>query len=367
MINQKLKSILFAIIIATAFTSTAQDYEVYATFTDVRPANPAIAKDGSIFVTMHPIDGAKVSVMKVNKNGKHTPFPNEDWASDPKNGIGIANAIGIKVSEDNKLYILDWGDETNQAKVVCWNLNKNILDRLYYIPAFSIKKNSFLQDFALDQKRGFIYIADMGRGDFLGEQVPAIIALNLKTGQTKRLLEKNETFMADEKGTLIDGKPLTVTTPDGKKVLNLGLNPITIDPNYEYVYYSTVNAGFIYRIKASELGDFSKTDSQLALLIEQYGPKPSSDGISVDGEGNIYITSLSENGIGVTTKGKYKLLFSNTEISWADGLSYGSDGYFYATVDQLHKSAALNGGTELATKPYKLIRFKSLGKNKIGR
>jgi sugar lactone lactonase YvrE len=361
------QSTLIAIVIAIVFTANAQNYEVYTTFNGVRPANPVITKNGSVFVTMHPIDNADIAIMKVDKNGNHSPFPNKEWASKPNNGIGIANAIGIRTSEENKLYILDMGNEFNQAKIVCWDLTKNKLDRLYYIPTFSTNKNSFLQDFALDQKRGFIYIADMGRADFFGEQVPAIIALNLKTGQTKRLLEKHKTFMATQKTNLIDGKPLSVLTPNGSKELNLGLNPITIDPNYEYLYYSTLDAGFIYRIKASELSDFNKTDLELALLIEEYGPKPLSDGISVDAENNVYITSLSENGIGVTTKGKYQLLFSSPELSWLDGISYAPDGYFYATVNQLHKSGAFNAGTEMGTKPYKLIRFKSLGKNTIGR
>ncbi|MEM9918904.1 MAG: L-dopachrome tautomerase-related protein [Bacteroidota bacterium] len=360
-------SLIGLLLLLFGATSTAQDYEVYATFDGVRPANPAVAKDGSIFVTMHPMDGADVSLMKVDAKGNHQIFPSKEWASNPVKGIGIANAIGIQATEDNKLYVLDWGNAEHSAKVIVWDLAKGGLDRLYYIPQSIRQKNDFLQDFALDQQRKMLYIADMGRADLLGEQEPAIIALNLNTGQCKRLLTKHPSFLAGEEAALIEGQPLTVSTPEGKKPVNLGLNPIAIDPNNEWVYYGTVNAGNIYRIKSEMLADFSKTDAQLAEGIETYGPKPASDGISVDGEGNVYITSISESGIGVTTKGNYRLLFSHKELSWPDGMSYGSDGYFYVVINQLHKAAALNGGKELASKPYKLIRFKSLGKNKIGR
>jgi len=362
-----LHSLIICLTIASSFSSCAQKYEVYATFEDVRPANPAVAKDGSVYVTMHPMDGADISLMKVDPNGEHTPFPSKEWASNPENGIGIANAIGIQATDDNKLYLLDWGNETNDAKVVAFDLDTKEVHRVYYIPRHVQTENDFLQDFAIDQQRQRIYIADMGRADLVGEQMPAIIVLDLETGQARRCLEKHASMMADDAGTTIDGKPLTVITPEGAKPINLGLNPIAIDPGHEWVYYSTVNAGYVHRIPAEILSDFSVGDAELADAIEQYGPKPASDGISVDGEGNVYITSIAENGIGVTSKGNYQLLFSNEEISWADGMSYGPDGYFYVVVNQLHKAAALNGGTDRAAGPYKLIRFKSLGKNKIGR
>lgn len=362
-----IKSLFLGLMMTLSLSACAQDYEVYTTVNDVRPANPAVAKDGTLYITMHPMDGANVSVMKINKDGIHQPFPNPQWASNPKNGIGIANAIGIQATKDNKLYVLDWGNENNQAKIVAWDLTTNQLDRLYYLPNFVQRNNSFLQDFAIDQERQMIYIADMGRADLVGAQSPAIIVLNLETGQTKRVLENHASFLPNGEGIVVDDKKLNTTTPDGKQDINLGLNPIAIDPNNEWVYYGTVNAGHIYRIKSENLANFSQTDEQLAKGIEEYGPKPASDGISVDDEGNVYITSLTENGIGVTTKDNYRLLFSDSKLSWLDGLSYGPDGYFYAVVNQLHQSAPLNGGQEMGTKPYFIIRFKSLGKNEIGR
>ncbi|OJJ23117.1 hypothetical protein BKI52_01840 [marine bacterium AO1-C] len=365
-----MKKIILAglLLVALAGNTFAQKIEVFAKFNKNRPANPAVDRHGNVYVTMHPLDGANVSLMKIDKNGNRSVYPNKTWASNPNGlGEGIANAIGIQVTKNDLLYVLDWGNKTSEPRVVVWDIAKNQLHRLYIIPAYVRKANSFLQDFALDTKRGFIYIADMGRANLVGEQTPAIIALDLKTGYARRLLEKNPTFMASETGFKADGKNVTLQTDKGKVALNLGLNPITIDPKNEWVYYSTVNAGKIYRIKASTLSDFSKTNKELSKAIETYGPKPATDGISIDGEGNVYITSLSEDAIGITTKGKYEVYIQDKRLSWVDGMSYGPDGYFYAVVDQLHKSAALNGGKELATKPYLIVKFKSKGKNKIGR
>ncbi|MEM0941501.1 MAG: L-dopachrome tautomerase-related protein [Bacteroidota bacterium] len=348
---------------------SSQNIEVFAKFNENRPANPAVDRNGNVFVTMHPIDGANISLMKIDKNGNQSIYPNEAWASNPgDDGIGIANAIGIQVTQKDILYILDWGNETSDARIVAWNVAEDKLHRLYTLPSYVQKPNSFLQDFALDTDRQFIYIADMGRGDFTGEQEPAIISVDLTTGFAKRLLNGHETFLAGNEGFKADGEQVTVQTAEGKVPLNLGLNPITIDPNNEWVYYSTVNAGTVYRIKAMLLSDFSKSDKELAQGIEAYGPKPESDGISVDSEGNVYITSLSENAIGITTKDNYDILVQdNNQMIWPDGMSYGPDGYFYVVVDQLHKAAALNGGKEGAQKPYKILKVEAAGKNKIGR
>jgi hypothetical protein len=39
----------------------------------------------------------------------------------------------------------------------------------------------------------------------------------------------------------------------------------------------------------------------------------------------------------------------------------------YATVNKLHRSAALNGGESLSKPPYYLVRFQALGPTIVGR
>jgi hypothetical protein len=48
-------------------------------------------------------------------------------------------------------------------------------------------------------------------------------------------------------------------------------------------------------------------------------------------------------------------------------LSIGPEGKFYAVVNQLHRSAALNGGEALSKPPYLLIEVKALAAGLPGR
>jgi sugar lactone lactonase YvrE len=93
------------------------------------------------------------------------------------------------------------------------------------------------------------------------------------------------------------------------------------------------------------------------------------DGISIDDTGNIYVTDLENNAIGVTTPdGDYRILARDDErLIWPDGLGYGPDGYFYVTVSQLHRSAAFNAGEETSQTPFLVMRFRPLAPSATGR
>jgi sugar lactone lactonase YvrE len=125
----------------------------------------------------------------------------------------------------------------------------------------------------------------------------------------------------------------------------------------------------VYRVRATDLLDKSLDDKQLALRVERYGDKGVSDGISIDGAGNVYVTDVNNNAIGVlSAKGDYRLLIRDDErLSWPDALSYGPDGYFYATVNQLHRHPALNNGVNETKPPFRIMRFKSLAPGTVGR
>jgi sugar lactone lactonase YvrE len=151
--------------------------------------------------------------------------------------------------------------------------------------------------------------------------------------------------------------------PDTKD--GLALNPITIDPAYEWVYFGALNGRTIKRVPAAA---FDGTASEVAVRIEAYGPKPFSDGITVDGAGNVYITDIEHNAIGVTTPAGYRIIAELPKgQSWPDGFSFGPDGFVYATVNQLDRSAALNGGKDAGKPPFQLVRVKALAEGATGR
>ncbi|MEM9023521.1 MAG: L-dopachrome tautomerase-related protein, partial [Bacteroidota bacterium] len=256
-----------------ACTPEPYPYEVYATVDHDRPANPAVDAAGNVYITIHPLDAPTVHLMRIDTTGEIAPYPTAQWAASPDStGRGIANSIGIQATEEGLLYVLDWGNAGHGPKVLVWNTQQNQLHRVYNLPAHAHHSNSFLQDFAVDTERQFLYMADMGRGDLVGEQAPAIVALNLNTGEARRILENHESFLPGEGGFKVNGNQMMLKTDEGDKPLNLGLNPICIDPANEWVYYSTVNPGTVYRIPANLLADFEASEASIADAIEAYGP-----------------------------------------------------------------------------------------------
>ena len=85
-------------------------------------------------------------------------------------------------------------------------------------------------------------------------------------------------------------------------------------------------------------------------------------------DGNVYLGDLAENAIGVISPaGEYRVLHRDERLRWVDAFSFGPDGYIYAAVNQLHRSAPLNGGSEETQPPYLIVRFRPLAPGPVGR
>ena len=70
----------------------------------------------------------------------------------------------------------------------------------------------------------------------------------------------------------------------------------------------------------------------------------------------------------MTTPEGYRLIAELPEgQSWPDGFAFGLNGFLYAVVNQLDRSAALNDGKEGGVSPYQLVRVKGLAKSSPGR
>ncbi len=75
-------------------------------------------------------------------------------------------------------------------------------------------------------------------------------------------------------------------------------------------YYGSIHRTSVYHVRATDLLDRSLSKEELAGRVERYGEKAPSDGISIDGAGNVYVTDLQNNAIGVTTPdGGYRVLW----------------------------------------------------------
>jgi sugar lactone lactonase YvrE len=301
-------------------------------------------------------------VVEVLPGGKTKPFPNETWATPPdEGGVGLTSALGIQCDQKGIIWMLDSGRDF--ARVVAWDSKKDALHKIIDIKEPGRVANSFFNDLALDPVHNKIYISDPA-----SPYNSAIVVVDAETGKSRRVLESHETVVPKPLPIVI-GKKTMAVDKDGKGRPTIGIDPITIDPKSEWVYYGSSQDTNLWRLRTADLANENLSDAELASRVERYGDRPICDGITIDGAGNVYITDLTGYAVGVVgSSGKYRILHKDDKLlSWPDGMSYGPDGYIYVVANQLHLSPVFNMGSNVSTPPYYIVRFKSLAKGAVGR
>ena len=349
-----------ALVLASA--ATAQSPEVFLEFPrDTPPGNLAIAPDGRMFMSVHVFYGPELRIVEVMADGSTVPYPTEAWARAPSgDGDGLNGVLGLRADREGILWMLDGQGENQTGRVVGWNTRTEELHAIYYIGAPVARPFSFLNDLAVDRENEAIYISDTAN-----HVESAIIVIDMETGRARRVLEGSAFTRAEDTPMVIDGREILL----GGNPAKIGINPITIDPTNTWVYFAPMTGSAMYRIQTRDLLDESLDDAALEARVERYGDKPISDGSTVDAAGNVYITAMTDNAIGVTrADGTYEVLFqSDEDLPWPDGFSMGADGFVYATINELHRSPVLNGGEDASVGMYRIVRFPALGTAVSGR
>lgn len=353
---------LAAALAALLFLSPARaDLEIVATFgPKTPPANVAVGPDGRIFMTLHPFFGPELRLVEVMEDGSTRPYPSEAWARAPEgDGPGLAGGLGIQVDRQGILWVLDGQGPDRAGRLIGWDTRAERLHRVITLAAPITREDSFLNDFAVDRTHEAVYIADTG-----GPETAALIVVDLETGRARRVLEGSDVTRSEDLDMEIDGRVVTL----GGGPARIGVNPITVDPQNAHVYFGAMNGRSLYRVATRDLLDESLAPDDLLRRVTRYGDKPISDGITMDGDGNVYVTDITADAIGVVRPdGSYEILYQRDDLSWPDGGAFGPDQKVYVTVNELHRSPPLNGGENGALGEFKLVAFEAVAPGQSGR
>jgi sugar lactone lactonase YvrE len=319
--------------------TAAPELEIIARL-DQRPGNVAVDPDGRVFVTMHPFDYPQCKLMEI-KDGAAIPYPNKkiSCGTPGKDGKGFYNPLGLRATVMGNLMVLDMGTRDIPPRILTFTFNGE-LSNVFEIPAELLTDQSFLQDFAFDWITNNVYIADMGQADPAKPAKPGLIVL--------------------------PSNPLI----SPRRVLGqYGFNPITIDPQRDWLYFGPMEEGTIYRVPLPKLSAYKFDEKDIEASVETVADKPSSDGITIDAAGNIYVTAVKKSEIGIIggSDRTYRAYLKDERLAWPDGFAFGPDGMLYVTINQLDKSPRLNGGKEAGAKPYLVARFKPVVTGTVGR
>jgi sugar lactone lactonase YvrE len=329
---------------------------------DRAPGNITVTPDKRIIFSLHQFFEPDWRVAEWTDKGLQ-PFPTSDIASAKDPDVTLHSVLGIQSDSQGVVWMLDNGIRGGAVpKLVAWDTRNNKLHRIIELPQPTTPPDAFVNDLAVDETHGKIFISDPAGGGNA-----ALIVVDIASGGAKRVLQGHDSVVPEDRDMVIDGEPVEIKQPDGSTVRpRVGVNPIALDAKNEWLYYGPMHGGSLYRIAVSDLIDTEA--KSLGEKVERYGRKPISDGISIDNDGNIYVTDVENNAVGVIDRStEYRIYLTDPRLSWPDALSFGPDNRLYTVSNQLHRSAVLHAGVETATPPFYIFSFKPLAGGVAGR
>jgi sugar lactone lactonase YvrE len=211
---------------------------------------------------------------------------------------------------------------------------------------------SMLNDFQVSPDGGTIYIAEASPI----RQTPAIIVYDVASRTSRRLLDGHPSLLPQGYVIQAPGRDMIVF---GFYTLHIGIDTIALDRTGEWLYYGPVNGARLYRVASAALRDRMLDEAALAARVEDFGPKPISDGATTDDTGAVYLTDPEHSAVhAIDADRRLRTVVKDERLRWPDGLSFGPDGWLYVTCSALHYVLFVSNATMQEHAPYQIYRFK---------
>src|SRR6185503_14872669 len=98
------------------------------------------------------------------------------------------------------------------------------------------------------------------------------------------------------------------------------LDTIALDAAGEWLYFGPMTHTSLFRVRTSDLRDDELSPGDLARRVERFGPKPQTDGASMDQAGNVYLTEVEGASIAILRPDrKLETLVTHPRWRWPDG------------------------------------------------
>ena len=278
----------------------------------------------------------------VMKDGKAmlTPFPS--WEMNKEGDVkALQSVLGFEISESGIMWLLDQGhvcgapSKDGAQKLVAWDLEKNALVESVPIPdAIASYQDSFLNDLVIDEKNGFIYIADSGI--FSEPLHGGLIVYNMKNKTFRRVLDRHASVQ-DIPGYWfsIRGKQIWKD-----RAMRTGVDGIALSADRQTLYWSPLTSRDLYAINTTFLRDYMMPLEMVEKNVINIGSKgTNTDGMAGDSKGRIWFTMLEGMGVGYYDPAGMTMnpYIWDDRMVWVDGITFDNKGYMYFNNDRLHE------------------------------
>lgn len=310
--------------------------------------NVAVSADGRIFFTVHPESRPEGNKLLEWIDGAAEPYP-----SGGAQPALFDTVLGVVIDRQNRLWTIDHGNHGfRTARLVSIDLDTGSVIHSHEFRADIAPAGSMLQDLQVSADGRHIIIADAS----IWRRKPALIVYETETRQARRVLEAHPSVSAED--YLVQTASRDMSYLGGLVSLKAGVDGITFDTDNRWLYFGAINQSGLYRLPVDVLLNAELPDRQLASAVERVTDKPLSDGLSSDLAGNVYITDVEHGAVmRVDADGRLQTLIRSPQIRWADGLSFGPDGWLYL-ADSAIPELVLQTSEHIEQQgPYRIFRF----------
>lgn len=308
--------------------------------------NVAVSAAGQVFFTVHPESRPQGNKLLQFVAGASVPFPNVE------SQLRLFDTVlGVVIDRQNRLWTIDHGNHgMRNARLLAFDLTTGDLIHDQTFGADIAPAGSYLQDLQVSADGRTIVIADAS----FWRKSPALIVYDIGTATARRVLEQHASVSAEN--FVIQNHDSPMTFAGGIIALKGGVDGIALGD--EWLYFGAISGSGLYRILLQDLTDKNAPDAQLAARVEFYSNKPLSDGLSIDREGNVYLTDVEHGAVmRVGDDRELQTLLRSRQVRWADGLSFGPDGWLYVS-DSALQDVVLQPRDHIKSQgPYRIFRL----------
>ena len=326
-----------------------------------RRASGFAVRDGRIFVAFPRWDGADTTLLVLEQGAWH-PYPDaamQDLAAGPQ---ALHSVNGLRLDARGYLWILDNARvdlrpaPPGAAKLVVWDVvHEREVFRHVFSEEASPPGRSFLNDLAVDEEDGYVYITDTGMGG-----PAALVVLELATGRDWRALVGHPALEADPARVMsAAGVTMTRLTPDREEhAWRVGANPIAWDAHRERLLFGAMTSDDLFALPRAALQDPELSDVERVALLEYVGRKPASDGMAWRRDGLALITDVEGAAIWcLDAEGGLARMAHHPEALFPVAIFLEGPETVWFSASALHGMPLLHAGEERAPGPWGLWRF----------
>lgn len=316
------------------------------------PGNIAVSASGRVFVTLHPEARPALKLVEL-VNGQMQPFPSADWQDSALEPEAFRDVLSLRIDRQNRLWALDNGIHgLTPGRLLAFDVDSGALVHRYEFPRAIAGLGSHLNDFQVSADGAFIYIAE---ASFFA-LTPALVVYDVNKREARRLLEGHPSVAAEFYTPVVQGRRMEAL---GLVSIRPGVDSIALDAQGEWLYFAAVTHRQMHRVRTADLRDAALDADTLAARVEVFADKTMSDGLTMDQQGNIYISDLEHSRI--LTLGpdrQMRALIQDERLRWPDGFSFGPDGWLYVACSALHQVIGQLPSNVARHAPYPVYRFK---------